>query len=126
MQQCIREVCIYSLEFVFCGNHCVSSWRLSPYHNPVAQLTKEVNPNSSEQDGFPKHIAYAQAIVFGPTTHRGIGSISLRIEQGIMIVMEIMQTLRTPGYGQDILRIFLKTFQHVSGMSQQLLAYPDH
>ena len=73
--------------------------------------------------GFSR--TYAQAIVFGPTTHGGIGSIDLRIEQGIMIVTEIMRTLRTPGHGQDILRIFLKTFQHVSGLSLPLLEYPD-
>ena len=36
-----------------------------------------------------------------------------------------MRTLRTPGYGQDILRIFLRTFQHASGLSQPLLEYPD-
>ena len=48
--------------------------------------------------GFSR--TYTQAIVFGPTTHVEIGSIDLRIEQGIMIVTEIMQTLRTPGYGQ--------------------------
>ena len=38
--------------------------------------------------GFSR--TYAKAIVFGPTTHGGIGSIDLRIEQGIMIVTEIM------------------------------------
>ena len=36
-----------------------------------------------------------------------------------------MQTLRTPGHGQDILRIFLRTFQHASGLSLPLLEYPD-
>ena len=73
--------------------------------------------------GFP--CTYAQAIVFGPITHGGIGSIDLRIEQGIMIVTEIIQTLRTPGHGQDILQIILGTFQHASGLSQQLLEYPN-
>ena len=68
---------------------------------------------------------YAQAIVFGPTTHGGIGSINLRIEQGIMVVTEIMRTLQTPGHGQDILRIFLQTFQHASRLSLPLLEYPE-
>ena len=36
-----------------------------------------------------------------------------------------MRTLQTPGHGQDILRIFLRTFQHVSGLSLQLLEYLD-
>ena len=42
-----------------------------------------------------------------------------------MIVTEIIRTLRTPGHGQDILRIFLRTFQHVSGLSLPLLEYPE-
>ena len=63
--------------------------------------------------------------MFGPTTHGGIGSIGLRIEQGIMIVTKKVRTLRTPGHGQDILRIFLKTFQHASGLSLPLLEYPN-
>ena len=73
--------------------------------------------------GFPS--TYAQAIVFGRTTHGGIDSIGLRIEQGIMIVTEIIQTLRTPRHGQDILRIFLKTFQYASSLTQPLLEYPN-
>ena len=73
--------------------------------------------------GFP--FTYPQAVVFGPATHGWIGSIDLRIEQRIMIITEIMRTLRTPGYGQDILRIFLRTFQHASGLSQPLLEFPD-
>ena len=72
---------------------------------------------------FPR--TYAQAIVFGPTTHGGLGSIDLRIKQGILIVIEIMRTLRTPGHGQNILRMFLRTFQHASGLSLPLLEYPD-
>ena len=36
-----------------------------------------------------------------------------------------MQTLRTPGHGQDILRIFLQIFQYVSGLSLPLLEHPD-
>ena len=42
---------------------------------------------------------YPQAVVFGPTTHGRIGSIDLRIEQGIMIVTKIIRMLRTPGHG---------------------------
>ena len=73
--------------------------------------------------GFSR--TYAQAIVFGPTTHGGIGSIDFRIKQRIMVVTEIMRTLRTPGHGQDILHIFLQTFQHASGLSFPLLEYPE-
>ena len=42
-----------------------------------------------------------------------------------MIINEIMRTMRTPGHGQDILQIFLRTFQHASGLSKSLLKYPD-
>ena len=73
--------------------------------------------------GFP--CTYLQAVVFGPVTHGGIESIDIRIEQGIMIVTEVMRTLRTPEHGQDILRIFLRTIQHASGLSQPLLKYPN-
>ena len=65
------------------------------------------------------------AVVFVPATHKEIGSIDLQIEQGIMIINEIMRTMLTPGQGQDILLIFLWTFQHASGLSKPLLEYPD-
>ena len=42
-----------------------------------------------------------------------------------MIVTEIKKIPRIPGHGQDILRIFLKTFQHPSGLSKPLLKYQD-
>ena len=51
--------------------------------------------------GFP--CTYSQAVVIGPTTHGGIGSIDLQIEQGIMIINKIMRITRTPGRDQDIL-----------------------
>ena len=51
-------------------------------------LQKKYIPVVLNKMGFST--TYAQAIVFGPTTHGGIGSIDLRIEQGIMIVTEIM------------------------------------
>ena len=80
-------MCVHSFEFVFHSKCYVSSRRLSPYQHTDTQPTKEIYPNSSQQDGFSR--TYAQAIVFGPTTHGRIGSIDLRIEQGIMIVTEI-------------------------------------
>ena len=71
--------------------------------------------------GFQR--TYAHAIVFGPQSHGGIGAIDLRTEQGMMIINEVMRTNRSPGHGQDILRIFLRTFQHASGLSKPLLEY---
>ena len=41
-----------------------------------------------------------------------------------MIVTKIIRTLRTPGHGQDLLHIFLWTFQNGSGFSLPLLEYP--
>ena len=90
-------------------------------------LQKKYIPIALNKMGFPR--TYPQAIVFGPTTHGGIGSINLRIEQSIMSFTEIIRTLRTPGYGQDILRIFLRIFlrmfQHASGLSLPLLEYSE-
>ena len=85
-------------------------------------LQKKYIPIVLNKMGFLR--TYPQTIVFGPTTHGGLGSINLRIEQGIMIVTEILRTLRTPGHGQNILRIFLRTFQYASGLSLSLLEYP--
>ena len=41
-----------------------------------------------------------------------------------MIIYEVMRTIRTLGHGQDLLRIFLRKFQYVSGLSLSLLEYP--
>ena len=41
---------------------------------------------------------YSQAIVLGPRIHGGIGIIDLTIEQGIMIICEVIQAMRTPGH----------------------------
>ena len=68
---------------------------------------------------------YAHSIVFGPRTHGGIRAIDLTTKQGIMIIYEVMRTIRTPGHGQELLRIFLRKFQHTSGLSLPLLEYPD-
>ena len=70
-------------------------------------LQKKYIPTVLNKMGFP--YTYPQAVVFGPATHGGIGSIDLQIEQGKMIETEIMRTLHTTGHGQDILCIFLCT-----------------
>ena len=48
---------------------------------------------------FLVHI-YTQAMVFDPVTHGGLGGIDLHIEQGIMIVTEVMRTSRTPPWSE--------------------------
>ena len=86
-------------------------------------LQKKYIPKMLNKMGFP--CTYLQAVVFSPTTRGRIGSINLRIEQGIMIVIEVMRTLRTPGHGQNILGTFFLTYQHASGLSTPQLKYPD-
>jgi hypothetical protein len=36
----------------------------------------------------------------------------------------MIRQLRTPGYGQEIATVFLRWFQHASGLSQPLLQFP--
>ena len=68
---------------------------------------------------------YAQAMVFGPRSDGAIEGIDLRSEQGIQIIDNLLRTLRTPGNGQSMLKVFLITFQHVSGYQLPLLQYPN-
>ena len=104
---------IASIVFPLRGCH-VSNTQL---HN----LQKKYIPTVLNKMGFLG--TYTKAIVSDPTTHGGLGSIDLRIEQRILIVTEIMQTLGTLAHGQDILQVFLWTFQHASGLSLRLLKY---
>ena len=63
----------------------------------------------------------------GPSTHGGIGAIDLIIKQGIIVIYEVrvIRTIRTLDHGQKLLRIFLRKFQHVSGLSLPLLEHPE-
>ena len=110
---------------MFCRKYCV--WFLlgvshlinTELHNPENKniqtvLNKREYPCTS-----------LQALVFGSAIQEGIRRINLHIEQEIVIVSEIMRTLRTPGYGQDFLPTSIRIFQHASGLSQPLLEYPD-
>ena len=85
-------------------------------------LQKKYIPVVLNKIGFAR--TYAQSIVFGPRSHGGIGAIDLTIEQGITTIYEVMQTIQTPRHGQDLLQIFLKKFQHASGLFLPLLEYP--
>ncbi|OEU09351.1 hypothetical protein FRACYDRAFT_248200 [Fragilariopsis cylindrus CCMP1102] len=67
---------------------------------------------------------HAHALVFGPRSYGGVGCNDLRIEQGIDAVQNLIRQLRTPGYGKQLATIFLRTFQHASGLSKPLLEYP--
>jgi hypothetical protein len=49
----------------------------------------------------------------------------LRVEQGLASVENLIRQLRTPGYGKEIAKIFLRWNQHASGLSQPLLQHPS-
>ena len=67
---------------------------------------------------------YARDIVYGPKEFDGIGCLNMRIEVGLLAVETIVRNLRIPGHGQSIIKTFLESWQHVSGMSHPLLEYP--
>ena len=67
---------------------------------------------------------YAHAIFFGSRSFRGLDGKDFCTKQGLSVIHDFMQTLRTPGNGQSILKVFLRTFQHVSGLSQPLFVDP--
>jgi hypothetical protein len=68
---------------------------------------------------------HAHVLVFGPRSYGGIGCNDLRLEQGLDATLNLIRQLRTPGYGKQLAIIFLRTFQHASGLSQPLLQYPS-
>ena len=61
---------------------------------------------------------------FGSRSYGGIDGKDCRTEQGLSVIQDFMRTLRTPGNGQSILKVFLRTFQHASGFSQPLFLNP--
>ena len=67
---------------------------------------------------------HSHSLVFGSRSYGGIGCQDLRLEQGISSVENLIRQLRTPGYGRDIATVFLRWFQHASGLSLPLLQYP--
>ena len=70
---------------------------------------------------FPRN--YDRRIVFGPIERGGLGRLDMRIEAGLAAIDAIVRTLRTPGHGQSIMKIFFQQWQHVSGMTHPLLQY---
>jgi hypothetical protein len=65
---------------------------------------------------------HAQVLVF--KSYGGIGCNDLRLEQGLDATQNLIRQLRTPGYGKQLAKIFLRTQQNASGMSKSLLQYP--
>jgi hypothetical protein len=87
------------------------------------ELQKKYIPTLMNKLGIAR--THAHVLVFGPRAYGGIGCNDLRIEQGLDAVQNLMRQLRTPGYGKQLATIFLRTFQHASGLSLPLLQYPS-
>ena len=68
---------------------------------------------------------YSEAVSFGPRSYGGLGMHDLRLESGLSTLELIIRSIRTPGYAQSIILTFLRHWQHVSGMPQPLLQFPD-
>ena len=55
-------MCVHSLECVFHCKRYIPSWSLSPYQHTAAQPTKEIYPNSPQQDRFPPYICASHSV----------------------------------------------------------------
>ena len=66
-----------------------------------------------------------RSIVFASRQSGGVGFRHPRIEQGISQLIKCVQSLRTPGYSQDLLRLSISELQVNSGMSFDLLRFPS-
>ena len=47
-------------------------------------------------------------LVFAAKQYGGLGCIDLRVEAGLEAITNIVRTLRTPGHGQSIIKVFLQ------------------
>ena len=63
-------------------------------------------------------------LFFGPEALGGIGAYDLRIEARLSGDETIVRNIRTPGNARSIILLFLCNWQHVSGITKQLLKYP--
>ncbi|OEU17034.1 hypothetical protein FRACYDRAFT_239635 [Fragilariopsis cylindrus CCMP1102] len=110
----------YSAVFLSSVGYPLSMCHLSQHQ--LHDLQKKYIPTLMNKIGIAR--THAHALVFGPRSHGGIGCNDLRIEQGLDAVQNLIRQLRTPGYGKQLATIFMRTFQHASGLSQALLQYP--
>jgi hypothetical protein len=86
-------------------------------------LQKKYIPTLMNKMGIAR--THAHALIFGPKSYGGIGCSDLRIEQGLDAVQNLIRQFRTPGYGNQLATIFLRTFQLASGLSKSLLQFPE-
>jgi hypothetical protein len=99
----------------------LSMCHLSQYQ--LHELQQKYIPTLMNKIGLAR--THAHVLVFGPRAFGGIGCNDLRIEQGLDAVQNLIRQLRTPGYGKQLITIFLRTFQNASGLSKPLLQYPS-
>ena len=66
-----------------------------------------------------------RSIVFGPRSLGGLGFKDMYTSQGIQHVIKLIQTLRTPGPPNQLLRLLLAEWQINSGSSHPLLQFPQ-
>jgi hypothetical protein len=91
--------------------------------NQLHNLQKKYTSTLMNKMGIAR--THVHALVFGPRSYGGIGCNDLQMEQGLDAVQNLIRQLRTPGYGNQLATIFLRTSQHVSGLSMPLLQYPE-
>ena len=65
-------------------------------------------------------------VVFGSRASGGLGFRNLYVEQGVLHIIKLFQSLRTPGQTQHLLRIVIDEWQISSGSSLPLLLHPHH
>ena len=66
-----------------------------------------------------------RSVVFGPRSLSGLGFRDMYTTQGIQHVIKLIQTLRTPGQPNQLLRLLLAEWQINSGSSHPLLQHPQ-
>jgi hypothetical protein len=110
----------YSAVFQSSVGYPLSMCHLSQHQ--LHDLQKKYIPTLMNKIGLSR--THAHVLVFGPRAYGGIGCNDLRTEQGLDAVQNLMRQLRTPGYGQQLATIFLRTYQNASGLSLPLLQYP--
>ena len=75
-----------------------------------------------QKAGFPSTLC--RHVVFAPRSSGGIGFRDIYIEQGILHLTKLVQTLRTPGHPQQLIKLAIDEWQISSGCSHLLLTHP--
>ena len=73
-----------------------------------------------QKSGFPSTLC--RYVVFGCCRSGGLGFRDLYVKQGILHVTKFVQTLRTPGHSQQLLKLTIDEWQISSGFSSSHLS----